>query len=181
VTADDVLEVLRRLDEAQIDWWVDGGWGVDALLGRETRPHDDLDLAVRRAHVQRLEGAFPESRRTRDEWPASFVLIDPAGRQIDIHPIEIDDNGDGWQEHANGRKAQWPREALAGHGTIGGRAVRCTTPEWQIKSHLYAGHDDIDRRDIELLCERFEVARPSAPWPGTIHRKRVRSRPAPGA
>ena len=180
VTADDVLEVLRRLDEARVDWWIDGGWGVDALLGKETRPHDDLDLAVRRAHIERLETAFAEFVRTRDEWPASFVLIDPRGRQIDIHPIEIDDRGNGWQERPDGRKDIWPHEALAGHGRIGDREVRCTTVECQIKSHLYPSHDDIDRRDIQLLCERFGVAPPSAPWPGAIHPKRVRARSIPG-
>ena len=25
---------------------VDGGWGIDALIGRVTRAHDDLDLVV---------------------------------------------------------------------------------------------------------------------------------------
>lgn len=27
-------------------WLSDGGWGVDALLGEQTRPHNDLDLVV---------------------------------------------------------------------------------------------------------------------------------------
>lgn len=26
--------------------WLDGGWGVDALLGRQTRPHDDMDIVI---------------------------------------------------------------------------------------------------------------------------------------
>ena len=32
------------------DPWIciDGGWGVDALLGRQTRLHEDLDLVIRR-------------------------------------------------------------------------------------------------------------------------------------
>jgi lincosamide nucleotidyltransferase A/C/D/E len=54
VNAYDVLDILDRLDVAGIEWWVDGGWGVDALLGAETRPHDDLDLVVRREHIERL-------------------------------------------------------------------------------------------------------------------------------
>jgi hypothetical protein len=28
--------------------WLDGGWGIDALLGRETRTHADLDLVIDR-------------------------------------------------------------------------------------------------------------------------------------
>jgi lincosamide nucleotidyltransferase A/C/D/E len=177
VTADDVLEIIHRLDDAGIEWWIHGGWGDDALLGRETRPHDDLDIAVRRADVERLEPILSEFRRVRDEWPASFVLADARGRQIDVHPIRIDQRGDAWQEQANGAMVRWPREALAGRGRIGDRDVRCTSPEFQLQSHLYPGHDDVDRRDVELLCERFGLQRPSDSWPGTIHPKRVRARP----
>ena len=46
MTAPDVLGVLSRLDDARLTAWVDGGWGVDALLEETTRDHDDLDLAV---------------------------------------------------------------------------------------------------------------------------------------
>ena len=190
MTADDVLEIVRRLDDGGIEWWIDGGWGVDALLGTQTRPHDDLDVAIRRADVERLTAILPEFRRVRDEWPASLVLADARGREIDIHPIRIDDRGDGWQARPNGEMVVWPREALAGRGRIGDRAVRCTSPEFQLKGHLYPGHDDVDRSDIELLCKRFGLERPSSPWPGTIHPKRVRAgrgldspaatRPVPG-
>jgi lincosamide nucleotidyltransferase A/C/D/E len=176
---DDVLEILRRLDGAGIEWWIHGGWSVDALVGEVTREHDDLDLAVRRADVERLEASFSEFRRVRDEWPASFVLADASGRHIDIHPIRIDERGDGWQEKPNGEQVKWPHEALAGRGRIGNREVRCSSPEFELESHLYRGHDDIDRTDIERLCNRFGLERPSAPWPGTIHPKRVRSRPRP--
>lgn len=130
-----------------------------------------------RADIERLEAILPEFRRVRDEWPASFVLADARGRQIDIHPIRIDDRGDGWQEQPNGEMSPWPREALAGRGRIGDREVRCTSPEFELQSHLYLGHDDVDWRDIELLCERFGLEPPSGPWPGTIHPKRVRARP----
>lgn len=38
MTADDVLEILRRLDDAGIEWWIHGGWGLDALLERRRVP-----------------------------------------------------------------------------------------------------------------------------------------------
>ena len=44
--ADDVTEVLDRLDRAGVRHWVGGGWGVAALAGRQTREHRDLDLAI---------------------------------------------------------------------------------------------------------------------------------------
>jgi lincosamide nucleotidyltransferase A/C/D/E len=178
VTNDDVLEIIDRLDQAGIEWWIDGGWGVDALVGRQTRAHDDLDLVVRREDVERLEATFSEFRRVREEWPASFVLADSRGRHIDIHPIRLDSQGVAWQERPNGQMVRWPGRAFAARGRIGNREVRCTTAESQVESHLYPGHDDVDRRDIELLCERFGLEPPQGPWPGTVHPKRVRARPS---
>jgi lincosamide nucleotidyltransferase A/C/D/E len=43
---DDVVEILTAMLDADVQSWVDGGWGVDALVGHETRPHKDLDLMV---------------------------------------------------------------------------------------------------------------------------------------
>ncbi len=41
-----VTALCRAFETAGLAFWIDGGWGVDALLGRQTRPHSDLDLAV---------------------------------------------------------------------------------------------------------------------------------------
>jgi lincosamide nucleotidyltransferase A/C/D/E len=46
VSADDVIEILDAFDRAGATVWLDGGWGVDALLGEERRRHDDLDVAI---------------------------------------------------------------------------------------------------------------------------------------
>ena len=46
MNADDVLATLKLLDDAGTTTWVDGGWGVDALLGETSRAHADLDLVV---------------------------------------------------------------------------------------------------------------------------------------
>lgn len=41
--AKDVLTLLSALDGLGVHYWLDGGWGVDCLLGEQTRPHSDLD------------------------------------------------------------------------------------------------------------------------------------------
>ena len=46
VTYFDVCEILEMLSEASVKVFLDGGWGVDALIGRETRIHNDIDLFV---------------------------------------------------------------------------------------------------------------------------------------
>jgi len=42
----EVLAVLERLERTGIECWVDRGWGIDAPLGAQTRPHRDLDLVI---------------------------------------------------------------------------------------------------------------------------------------
>ena len=42
----DACEILRWAEEVEIPVVLDGGWGVDALIGCETRTHNDIDLFV---------------------------------------------------------------------------------------------------------------------------------------
>ena len=46
MTADKVHWFLDLFDELGIKVWIDGGWGVDALLGECTRKHQDLDIII---------------------------------------------------------------------------------------------------------------------------------------
>ncbi len=173
MTAEDVFEILDRLDAAGVEWWVDGGWGVDALLGRLTRPHDDLDFAVRAGAVARLARVFPEFRHVdRDQLPSAYVLRDERGRQLDFHPLELDGDGNGWQSQLRGEPALWPRAALEGRGVIAGREVRCTSPEFQVDAHLYEGYDDVDWGTVVVLCEEFDLPLPPGGPPGFVHERR---------
>src|SRR5262245_61371124 len=96
-TARDVADLVRLLDAHGIEVWIDGGWGVDALLGEQTRPHGDLDIAVRDVDVPRLRDLLATrgyQERPRDDTTAwMFVLADPSGREIDIHAFALDADG----------------------------------------------------------------------------------------
>jgi len=45
MTPDLVYELLRGVS---VPWWIAGGWAIDLFLGRQTRPHDDTDVLIRR-------------------------------------------------------------------------------------------------------------------------------------
>ena len=54
-------EAAARLAGVDIPWCVVGGWSIDLWLGRETRPHGDLEVEVLRADYGRVRahlGAF---------------------------------------------------------------------------------------------------------------------------
>ena len=54
MTAGAVAEVLDALDASGVQATVAGGWAIDALVGRQRRPHDDLDLVVFEASLDEL-------------------------------------------------------------------------------------------------------------------------------
>ena len=74
----DVVDIVRLLDKNTIDVWIDGGWGVDALLGEQTRAHGDLDIVIRQEDVAKLRELL-EARGYRaverdGNSPWNFVL-----------------------------------------------------------------------------------------------------------
>ena len=85
---------MALLEENGLEVYVDGGWAVDALLGEQTRPHDDLDIAMPHTQVPRLRAllgtrGFREQRRD-DSWECNFVLADDTGRRLDVHSYTLD-------------------------------------------------------------------------------------------
>jgi lincosamide nucleotidyltransferase A/C/D/E len=82
MTAADVVEILGWLGAASADVWLDGGWGVDALVGEQTREHEDLDLIVRDAHEPRMREVLATHGFTQvGGVPQFFVLADEGGRK----------------------------------------------------------------------------------------------------
>ena len=52
MTSTDVISFYTELDKRGIEIWIDGGCGVDALLGKQTRPHEDLDIVIQQKELQ---------------------------------------------------------------------------------------------------------------------------------
>jgi lincosamide nucleotidyltransferase A/C/D/E len=162
--ADDVAEILHRLERVGIEAWIDGGWGVDALLGEQLREHDDLDLVVElrnaEASIAVLEAAGFEL--VGGEPPRSFVLVDDSGRQVDIHPVALDAAGNGLYLMDGDATWTYPAAGFAGRGTVGGRSVRCLTAATQVLVHAGYELGPKDYRELRLLHERLGVELPDA-------------------
>src|SRR3712207_8961110 len=93
-----VVAALDCLEHHAITTWVDGGWGIDALVGRQTRVHDDLDLVVAQSALGEAEAAlralgYQHDATVSPGLPARLVLRDPDQRQIDLHPVVLDAHG----------------------------------------------------------------------------------------
>lgn len=95
MTVDNVHWFLDLFDELEITVWIDGGWGVDALLGECTRTHEDLDIIIPEADSAKLtEVLFERGFRdvhTDDRTDRNFVMGHTSRGLIDFHVIERDD------------------------------------------------------------------------------------------
>lgn len=158
-----VLAVCRCLTQHGIVFWVDGGWGVDALLGEQTRPHADLDLAVRFADLagcaEALAGLGYERTATPESPHWNPVLRGPGGA-VDLHGFTLDAHGNGiLGDTADG--AVYPAGSLAGAGLLGGENVHCIAAEHVLQFRGSFEPREVDRLDVAALCERFRLSRPS--------------------
>ena len=159
MNAADVVAMIQLLVENGIQVHVDGGWGVDALLGEQTRLHEDLDIAIAHQNaplLRELLAACGYREIPRDDsWECNFVLQDDVGRTLDVHSYTFDAQGN----HVFG--VPYPAESLAGRGMIAGYPVACITPEWMVKFHSGYELDRNDYRDVLALCERFGIDLPA--------------------
>ena len=159
MSGDVVVQLLQLFEQHGIEIVVDGGWGVDALLGEQTRSHGDLDIALPHKDVPKLR-ALLETRGYRDvprddTRDCNFVMGDDQGHEIDFHSYTFD---------AHGKLVfgvEYPFDSLTGAGSIQGYPVKCISAEWMVKFHSGYELDENDYHDVSALCERFGLALPA--------------------
>jgi hypothetical protein len=102
----DLAGLLARL---RTPWWICGGWALDLFLNRETRRHDDLDVAVLRRdqpalfrYLQAWDLKYATPEHTLEPWH---------GQRLDspIHGI--------WARRSNEANAPWTCEFLLNEHT----------------------------------------------------------------
>ncbi len=181
--AEDVCELYMLLLNQGVQLWLDGGWGIDALLERQTRPHKDLDAFVAFADLPTLTAVlsqrgfvlkeiWSENRWRRHpghvllvdngalegEVATAFVLKDARGRELDLHVLEVDNHGIGtplWD-----CPVAFAPDALHGQGIITGVPVRCLSAAMHMRTHTGYALQEKDHQDLRFLHERFGIAYP---------------------
>jgi lincosamide nucleotidyltransferase A/C/D/E len=162
VTAERVLELLAVLRASAVHATLDGGWGVDALLGRETRAHEDLDLVVALEDVQRIQSALrPHGFALHeDHLPVRFVLRHE-GEQLDFHTVTFDAEGGGVQPQPGGGSFRYPPEGFV-TGRVLGQPVACISAAVQVLCHLGYEPTPKDAHDVLRICRAFGLPVPAA-------------------
>ena len=158
MTASDAVEIIKLLEQNEIEVYVIGGWGVDALLGRQTRKHSDLDIALPHRFVPKLWGLL-ESRGYKDvprpdTSECNFVLGDSKGRLIDVHSYTFDESG------KNIFGIAFEPHHLTGFGSINGYAVKGAPPDATVEFHTGYDVGEVDYHDVKAICGQFNIPLP---------------------
>lgn len=158
ISSKDIVNLYTKLDTLGIKIWIDGGWSVDALLGEQTREHQDLDIAIDQKDLTSLLKflSVEDYKEIKRDSEYNLVYRDNFGREIDIHAFISDRKGD----VIGG--IMYPTESLTGSGTINSNTVRCISAEYivQFLAPWLSKHPHKYVKDISALCEKFNVKYP---------------------
>lgn len=149
MTSDKVLDLYKWFQSNDITVWIDGGWCVDALLGVQTRKHDDLDIAVSRADNKKLRellesSGYKEEKRD-DSCEYNYVMKNKNGQLIDVHVFEYNERG------KNVYGVPYPFGSLTGKGKIENQSVNCVSSEWMFKFKLWANDTSYKPREKDII------------------------------
>jgi lincosamide nucleotidyltransferase A/C/D/E len=151
MTAAEVVRIVAWLDANSVVYQVNGGWGVDGLVGRQTRPHHDLDVFVDRDHeVAFLAWLTSRGYRVTEDWRPVRVELSSALGRVDVHAMRLDAAGSGVQQGIGGEVyVHAPEHRVIGR--IDGRAVVVASAERA--RQLRSGYPPraVDLHDLALL------------------------------
>ena len=149
---EELLAVLAAVRAAGCRYWLEGGWGVDALVGRQTRLHRDVDIDIDGDFEDEVLTALLDLGYTiESDWRPNRVELAGADRGwVDVHPLEIDESGDARQAALGGGWHEFPRSFFT-IGRLGDVAIPCFTVEAQRLFHTGYELRDVDRHDLAEL------------------------------
>ena len=159
MTRQDVVRIYHLLATHRIKIWVDGGFCVDALVGRATREHGDLDIAVERGDAERLCAVLADdgfSRLPRKDSSAWCFVLSDGRRNVDVHVFAYDASG------KNVYGIEYPCGSLTGTGEIDGIEVSCVAPEWMLRFKTAYAPTAKDIADVSALANHFGFAIPDS-------------------
>lgn len=163
MNVENVVTVYTDMEKQGVTLWLDGGWGVDAVLEVQTRPHGDIDIVIQKKDVSKMvrylenNGYWQIRRHDANEY--NFIMGNDDAQFVDFHVIELDQNGNGvYGPKENGDVYSFA--ALSGQGKIEGKKVRCISPEWAVKFHSGYELRDKDVHDVLAICEKFSLTVP---------------------
>lgn len=147
-----LISILDLLEDLNIKYWVDGGWGVDILTGKQNREHRDIDIDFDAKHEGKLLANLINIgyKITTDWSPSRIELHHPELGYLDIHHLILKEDGSAKQAAPDGGwyefESKWFSSAV-----FEGRVIPCISAEAQKLFHSGYELRDVDYIDLKNL------------------------------
>lgn len=158
VTKTDLLKVLDLMEASGIQYWLDGGWGVDVLVGKQTREHRDVDINFdARCTDVLLDALVSRGYEIVTDWrPVRIELYHPELSYVDIHPFVINDDGTAKQADLEGGWYEFEADYF-GSAVFEGRTIPCISAKGQKVFHTGYELREVDKHDIRNIDHLLAV------------------------
>lgn len=149
---ENLFTVLNILENLNIKYWVEGGWGIDILTGKQNRDHRDIDIDFDGKDEKVLMDELNKLGYTimTDLRPTRVELYHPELGYLDIHPLVINEDGSAKQAAPDGGwyefEAQWFSSSI-----FEGRLIPCISIEGQKIFHSGYELREVDHFDLKNL------------------------------
>ena len=151
-TKEDLMTVINLLENIQIAYWIDGGWGVDILAGKQTRAHRDIDVNFDAQHTEKLLDILLKYGYEVDtDWkPVRIELYSDKLGYLDIHPFVLNEDGTSKQANLEGGWYEFEKDYF-GSAFFEGKIIPCISLKGQKIFHSGYELRDKDKHDILIL------------------------------
>lgn len=149
---EDLMTIIKLLEEANITYWIDGGWGVDILAGKQSRPHRDIDIDFDAQCTEKLLAILAEHGYQVDtNWaPVRIELYSEKFGYLDIHPFILNENGTAKQADLEGGWYEF-EAGYFGSAIFEGKTISCISAKGQKVFHTGYELREVDKHDIEII------------------------------
>lgn len=151
-TIEDLMMVIKIFEDLGITYWIDGGWGVDILEGKQTRSHRDIDIDFDARYSEKLLKALIDYGYVIEtDWsPVRVELHHNNLGYLDIHPFTL--NGDGTSKQPDLEGGWYEFEAdYFGSATFEERKIPCISVKGQKVFHTGYELRAVDKHDIQII------------------------------
>ena len=150
-----IAEITNTLQQNDIQHWLLGGWGLDILVGRLTRLHEDLDFFIWTKDIDKVLKLLNEIGFVLHPEASGGYLDESMFIKKDNHWVElilIEENQKG-EITTPGRFTEWPwlKEAFGNELTT---FLNVSVPVYGAAGHLYIKKGFSQHGDKDPLREK---------------------------